>query len=565
MENNNQPAKKRNITKSKKRRVLALLIATATVLLAAIVMVFIIGGISVSEFKKEEQRINIIKSGRYHSGITVEGVDISGLTFNEAKTKLTQVEDQIKSQINYTLTYGEKSFTIDHTAFDVRFNTDEVLAEALKIGKSGGLLSLQSENPSGTINKSFAITYTIEPSKLSEAIDNIANEVYIAPKNATASIDPSITEFNYSTVINGYPFVFTNSKKGIAVDKDTLLEALTSMVSNKEYGEVELPVVEVEPEITLEEMKKNVVLRAYFKTSYHSGNSYNRVFNITKAANMICKTVVLPGEVFSTEGVIGRRTTANGWLDAPAVISGGAAYEDQPGGGVCQVSTTLYNAVVRSDYEIIYRRNHSKPSSYIDPGLDATINTDTIDFIWRNNTDYPVYVFTWLDTKKEEVYAAIYGQRFPETFDRIEFSATFVERIEPTETVYTESPKLKEGQWVLRNEAITGYVYDSYKYYYKGDNLVDTKFVDTSKYRMHPKRYYVYPGYVPGTKLDPYKEVIIDENGNWVPKYSSPPSPTPTSTPKPSPTPKPTPVPTPPPTPKPTPEPTPEPTPDSGD
>jgi hypothetical protein len=110
----------------------------------------------------------------------------------------------------------------------------------------------------------------------------------------------------------------------------------------------------------------------------------------------------------------------------------------------------------------------------------------------------------------------------------------------------------------LRNEAITGYVYDSYKYYYKGDNLVDTKFVDTSKYRMHPKRYYVYPGYVPGTKLDPYKEVIIDENGNWVPKYSSPPSPTPTSTPKPSPTPKPTPVPTPPPTPKPTPEPTPE-------
>jgi hypothetical protein len=174
-------------------------------------------------------------------------------------------------------------------------------------------------------------------------------------------------------------------------------------------------------------------------------------------------------------------------------------------------------------------------------------------------------VFTWLDTKKEEVYAAIYGQRFPETFDRIEFSATFVERIEPTETVYTESPKLKEGQWVLRNEAITGYVYDSYKYYYKGDNLVDTKFVDTSKYRMHPKRYYVYPGYVPGTKLDPYKEVIIDENGNWVPKYSSPPSPTPTSTPKPSPTPKPTPVPTPPPTPKPTPEPTPEPTPDPGD
>ena len=100
MENNNQPAKKRNITKSKKRRVLALLIATATVLLAAIVMVFIIGGISVSEFKKEEQRINIIKSGRYHSGITVEGVDISGLTFNNKNQADTgRRSDKIANQL----------------------------------------------------------------------------------------------------------------------------------------------------------------------------------------------------------------------------------------------------------------------------------------------------------------------------------------------------------------------------------------------------------------------------------------------------------------------------------
>ncbi|NLB61952.1 MAG: hypothetical protein GX802_06010, partial [Clostridiales bacterium] len=405
--NNNEIKKPNNKNKAYNRRTISLMISTAVVLLVAVVMFFIIGGISMKEANKEEQRINIIKSGRFHSGITVEGIDVSGLTFNEAKEKLKSVENQMLLQVSYALVYEEKSFTIDYTVFDVRFDTDEVLTEALKIGRSGGLLSLQGNSSTEDIHKNFTISYTLDTANLAGTLDKIADEVFVEPQNASAKIDPNIDAFNYSTVISGYPFIFTNSKKGVALDKDALQNTLLSRLTEKQFGTVELPLVEVQPEISLSDIKANVALRAYFKTSYHAGNSYNRVFNITKASDMINKTVIMPGEIFSTEGIVGRRTTAGGWLDAPAVISGGAAYEDQPGGGVCQVSTTIYNAVVKSDYEIVYRRNHSKPSSYVDEGLDATINTDTIDFLWRNNTDYPAYVFSWLNTQKEEVYCAI--------------------------------------------------------------------------------------------------------------------------------------------------------------
>ena len=88
----------------------------------------------------------------------------------------------------------------------------------------------------------------------------------------------------------------------------------------------------------------------------------------------------------SCNDLLGPRYEKYGWQMAPAVIEGGAATEDQPGGGVCQVSTTMYNAVLMGDYQIVYRQAHSSRLSYVKGGLDATINTGTIDFKWSNNT-----------------------------------------------------------------------------------------------------------------------------------------------------------------------------------
>ena len=183
--NNNEIKKPNNKNKAYNRRTIALMISTAVVLLVAVVMFFIIGGISMKEANKEEQRINIIKSGRFHSGITVEGIDVSGLTFNEAKEKLKSVENQMLLQVSYALVNEEKSFTIDYTVFDVRFDTDEVLTEALKIGRSGGLLSLQGNSSTEDIHKNFTISYTLDTANLAGTLDKIADEVFDADRKET--------------------------------------------------------------------------------------------------------------------------------------------------------------------------------------------------------------------------------------------------------------------------------------------------------------------------------------------------------------------------------------------
>ena len=427
------------------------------------------------------------------------------------------------------MVFGEKEYKLTSEAFRITYNTEEVVYKALGMLSETGYYALkQSLNEFKENGVAYNIEYTIDMETLEKSMENICNEVYIAPVNATATIDPDV-KINYSNVINDSPFEFEEDVDGLEVDMEALVEIIREKVDNNEFGvKIDLPVKNIEADITLKELKANTVLRDYFKTSYSSGNSSNRVHNIKTAANYINKKVLKPGETFSMEATIGRRVDPEIWREAGAVIDGGAGTENQLGGGVCQVSTTLYNAVVKSDLTIVFRKNHSKPSVYVDRGLDATINTDTIDFKFKNNTEYDIYIFSWLDTGREEIYCAIYGQAFPDEFDRIEFESTLQKRIEPTETEYIKKSALKEGEWCVANKAITGYVYESYAYYYKGDKLVKTEHIDDSTYKMHPMRIHVWEGYKPGDALASSLEMVKNDDGTYSRKRVTPPeAPTP--------------------------------------
>ena len=540
---------------------LPLVIATAVIAVVAIVLSITVGGISKSEAAKEAKRKDLLTSDTIPMGVTIGGTDVGGLNYNQAVTKLKEAEAEISEKISFTLVYEDQTFELGSECFEITYNTEEVVRYALSMISESGYLSLQQNlEKIKKEGKDYEISYEIDSALLDKHLDPICEAVYIAPQNAAAKVKENL-KTNYSTIVNGQPFEFTKDVEGREVDKEALIAEINERITNRDFGEIELPVKTVEADITYADIKKNTVLRAYFYTSYSKGDYYERVHNLKTAAAYCNGHVTKPGEIFSMEATIGRRVDPKIWMMAGAVISGGADTEKQLGGGVCQVSTTLYNALVKSDMQIVYRKNHSTPSVYIDPGLDATINTDTIDFKWKNNTDHDVIIFAWLDTARENIYCAVYGEAFPSTFNKIEFKSSFKQKIEPTETEYIKNSKLKEGEWALANKAITGYVYESYAYYYKGGNLVDTKFVDTSTYKMHPKRYYVWPGYTPGAALDPSLEMVRDkETGSFYRKHSSTPTPTPSDV-LPTPTPaQPTPTPVAPdPTPTPTPEVTPNP------
>jgi vancomycin resistance protein YoaR len=214
-------------------------------------------------------------------------------------------------------------------------------------------------------------------------------------------------------------------------------------------------------------------------------NRSSRVANIIKAVDIINGYLLLPDSVFSANTVIGPRTYDLGWQPAPAIVRGGS--EDQAGGGVCQVSTTLYNAVLKAGLEIVDRRGHSIKLSYVAGGMDATINTGTIDFVFRNNTGSNAYIFCWVDSIGMEVHFEIYREAFPDTYDEIRLTSEKVETLYPSgDVLVTVDTGKPSGYREVVQKRRNGSVYKSYRHYYKdGKEVGKPELIATTKYKAY--------------------------------------------------------------------------------
>jgi vancomycin resistance protein YoaR len=510
------------------------------VLLSLLAAVIVLGGVflalKIKADKEEEERQSLLNSGVFYTGITVGGVDVSGMSLDQAKEALKEAEEKLTENVGFTVTDGEHTYTIDKSFFDISYNTEEKLAEAMAEGRDDSLTLEELKNGLSDIaanGRSFDIEYTIATPDFTEFAASIAAEINVAPVDATFSVKQlemnedtdalnavniGIADDDTVTDLRDLRFDFVEGVPGSGLNEQALIEELTSRTEARDFGTVEFTSETIEPQVTIATIKETLVLRSKAYTSYAKGHygRAERVHNMTKACGLMYGTVLQPGEVFSCNTLLGDRYEKYGWQLAPAVIEGGASTEDQPGGGVCQVSTTVYNAVLMGDYEVVYRQAHSSRLSYVPGGLDATINTGTIDFKWSNNTSSPIYVFTWIDTEQKRVWCEIYGEPFGEDagFDEIELISERLPDIEPTADEYITYSGLIEPYWMLKNEAKTGYVYDTYKSYKLNGVEVKREKIANTIYRMHPRRYYVWPGYVAGTVLQAEYQLPLPEKTN---------------------------------------------------
>ena len=190
--------------------------------------------------------------------------------------------------------------------------------------------------------------------------------------------------------------------------------------------------------------------------------------------------MVLPGETLSFNECTGQRTGAKGYREAGA-IAGGVLVDDT-GGGVCQTSSTLFNAVVRADLEIVERSAHSWPSTYVEKGEDATVNWPSLDFVFRNNGQFPVFVVAWYADQK--VTVEIYGQMLPDG-RAIDLESTVTKTMKPSDDIlYVEDESLPVGTTKAGRQKRTGYVVDTYKVYKDAQgNEIERKKLWTTTYR----------------------------------------------------------------------------------
>lgn len=265
------------------------------------------------------------------------------------------------------------------------------------------------------------------------------------------------------------PFFFTAASAGQRIDRTAFSALLVEAA-----GDVTVPFISQSPKITEAELAKGFTLLSEFTTSF-SGSTLgkaNRVKNIALAASRIHGVVLEPGDIFSMNTLILDRTKENGYYTAAAIRNG--AYEQEYGGGVCQVSSTLFNAVMMADLEVVERYHHSWPMHYVPIGRDATIATGQKDFRFRNNTEHNVYVTAYADTDAKTLTIRLYGVH-SEDFAYIKVVSKQTGTLKSKGEKVLPSESLQGTQRSVERAARQGQTSITYKEYYDTDGSLTKK------------------------------------------------------------------------------------------
>jgi vancomycin resistance protein YoaR len=389
----------------------------------------------------------------FYEGIAINGVDIGGMTMEEAAAAVGEGETQSQQDFAVVIESGDKRWRISSQEVPLRFDTQEVLRRAYALGRSGTLAQrdaavarLKSEGAS------FETRMGYDKEKVRELTDIVASRL------SRAAVDAQLYAFETAT----RTFTFTSEAQGYQVDADQLYRDVVAALDAGDYDAVVTPQGQAtQPTITRDMLSSMFGRIASFSTE--TTKDKNRNTNISLSAQAINGRMVAPGETLSFNECTGERTSDKGYREAGA-ISGGVLI-DATGGGVCQTSSTLFNAVVRADLEIVDRTEHSWPSTYVPKGEDAAVDWPRLDFKFKNNKDTPVFIMA--DYADQLLTVEVYG-RLLEPGVSIELSSDLIRTLKPSdEVLYVQDSSLPVGTSKAGRKKRTGYVVDTYKVYYK--------------------------------------------------------------------------------------------------
>lgn len=306
--------------------------------------------------------------------ISVENIDIGGLTYKEALKEINKYYKEKDIIINY----DGKSWTLRPDEIELSYNIEKALSEAYDYTETENRFE-NIKRKTGLIfkgNHNIELKATYNETKLSNFIENICKEIDISVTQASVEIKDS------------GEIIRTPSKEGKEVQKIKLKEDIYNMICDKKIKSLNLPVKIVNPTITTEDIQSINTVLGQFSTSFNEHNS--RGSNIHVAGKSTSDKLIMPYEMFSYNKATGARNWVNGYKSAKVIIGG--KYVNGEGGGVCQVSTTIYNAALLSGMRIEEVHNHTMPSRYVPRGRDAAVSYGYTDFKFKNPYSHPIYI-----------------------------------------------------------------------------------------------------------------------------------------------------------------------------
>ena len=445
---------------------------------------------------------NIVK------GVSISGIDVSGLSKEEAKTKIESTYKE-KKEKDIKLKHGEYETTLNPVLMEVNYKIDEAVENAYSIGKSSNIfvnnydilfaliskkdipveMTLNEEVTKQTIEDMninlpdvvIESSYSVEDDELIISkgkagiiidTDSLLTQVKERLNNTNASDDvieipvvnkepdsidiDKIHEEVYQEAQDAYiveePFEVHPEVEGIDFDVEAAKELL-----KEDKEEYVIPLIITEPEITIDELGEEAFPNqlATFTTRYDVSD-VDRTTNLRLACQKINGTVLLAGETFSYNDVVGARTVAAGYKNAKIYEAGQVV--DGLGGGICQISSTLYNAALLANLEIVERRNHQFVTSYVPAGRDATVVYGSTDFKFKNTRQYPIRIVATANAGIATI--SIYGIKEENEYT-FKFSTKTISTI-PYSTQYIDDSTLPQGTEVVKQKGTNGLITETY-------------------------------------------------------------------------------------------------------
>lgn len=469
-----------------------------------------------------------IKNNNIVSGVKIQGIDVSRLSKDEAISKLETIYNE-KAKKDILLQYEEYSATINPELLEATYNIENAVDEAINIGKDSNIIINNYNILFALIGqKNIDVNVTINEEIATKTIEDIGT-----------NIPGAVVEPSYS--IQDEKLIITKGKEGLKIDSENLLEKIKNNLESIEIIEefIEMPVINKVPnEIDIEKIHEEVykeVKDAYYTkdpftiypevegvdfdieeakkileedkeqyeisltitkpkvtisqigseafpdllgtfTTRYDASLKDRSTNLIIACRKINDKVVLPGETFSYNQALGERTVAAGYKNA-AVYENGQVV-DGIGGGICQISSTLYNAILLANMEATERRNHQFVTSYTPAGRDATVVYGITDFKFKNTRNYAIKIKASCSNGIAKV--SIYGIKEENEYS-VSFSTKTISTI-PYTVKYVDDNTLAAGQEKVKQKGANGIITETYIIKSLNGKVVSTKLLSKDTY-----------------------------------------------------------------------------------
>lgn len=404
---------------------------------------------------------------KIYSGISVMDVDLSGLTADEARSKLIEAFENKILEKELIIKLEDKKYLLTYEELKAKFNIDKTVEKAMAFGKTLPIFErYKLKDNNNDINFEMEFDYNLDI--LDEIISEMKSEYEQEPINSEI------------TMVKSGEFFVSPEQIGKELDHVKLKESVIANI-NADFNEnkitIEAPVIITNPEIR-EAFLKSIDTKVAEATTSFKTSGVGRSANVGLATDSLNKTLLMPGEQFSFNEIVGERSVERGYQTSKVIINNELV--DGIGGGICQVSTTLYHAVMKMGLGFVERMNHTLPSSYSELGQDATVAWDYLDYKFVNTFDYPILIEGY--TKNKEIFINMYSNSSIIDGEYVMVS-NVIEVLEPT-VKKIEDPELFVGEEVVVKKPITGYIVEVYREYRENGKVISKEFVSKDRYHV---------------------------------------------------------------------------------